>query len=343
MNKKFKIAINGFGRIGRAITKIQLNKNEFDIVLINDINPQLNNLAYLLKYDSTYGNINKDIKAKKNKLFLDNKEIQVTSFNSITNLDLKKYNVDILVDCSGVKFKKSEYLKLIKKEKLKNIIITHSSNESQIEIIMGLNDHKIQKNHKIISSSICDANAISHVINFVENNYKIVSGNVTTLHPWLSYQNLVDGSSTSVSNPSLIWDDYALGRASANNIIPKNTTAVTAVEKVLPKIRKKLVSFSYRTPTDIVCSSDLTFFVERKTKLNELKKNLISYFKDTNYFHINNESLVSVDYKKMEQSFSIDMKWIKVNNNIIKVVLWYDNEWGFANRVFDLINKIKLI
>ncbi|MDC3156514.1 hypothetical protein OA855_01820 [Pelagibacteraceae bacterium] len=340
MNKKFKIAINGFGRIGRAITKIQLNKNEFDIVLINDINPQLNNLAYLLKYDSTYGNINKDIKVKKNKLFLDNKEIQVTSFNSITNLDLKKYNVDILVDCSGVKFKKSEYLKLIKKEKIKNIIITHSSNESQIEIIMGLNDHKIQKKHKIISSSICDANAISHVINFVENNYKIVSGSVTTLHPWLSYQNLIDGSSTSVSNPSLIWDDYALGRASANNIIPKNTTAVTAVEKVLPKIRKKLVSFSYRTPTDIVCSSDLTFFVERKTKLNELKKNLTSYFKDTNYFHINNESLVSVDYKKMEQSFSIDMKWIKVNNNIIKVVLWYDNEWGFANRVFDLIKKL---
>ena len=341
MNKKLKIAINGFGRIGRAFTKINLHKYDFEIVLINDINPQLNNLAYLLKYDSTYGPLNKDIKVKKNKLFIENKKIQVSSYDKISNLNLKKYEVDILLDCSGVKFKKSEYLKLIKKEKLQNIIVTHSSNESQIEIIMGLNDHKIKKNNKIISSSICDANAIAHIINFVENNYKIVSGSVTTLHPWLSYQNLVDGSSTSVSNPSLIWDDYALGRASANNIIPKNTTAVTAVEKILPNIKNKLLSFSYRTPTDIVCSCDLTFYIEKKTNLTELKKSLINYFENTKYFHINNESLVSIDYKKMEQSFSIDMKWIKINNNIIKIILWYDNEWGFTNRVFDLINKVK--
>ena len=139
----------------------------------------------------------------------------------------------------------------------------------------------------------------------------------------------------------MIWDDFALGRASANNIIPKNTTAVKAIEKVLPKIKNKLSSFSYRTPTDIVCSADLTFFLKKKIALSSFKKKIINQFSNSKYLHINNESLVSIDYKKMSQSLSIDMKWISVNKNMVKVILWYDNEWGFSNRVYNLLEMYK--
>ena len=341
MSKKLNIAINGFGRIGRALTKINEEFHKFNLVLINDLNPNIENLAYLLRYDSTYGNLNSKIKISKKNIFINNKKIEITSNKNIEKLILAKYNVDILIDASGVNFSKNQYLNLLKKQKLKKIIITHSSSNSDIEIIMGLNESKLKDSHSIISSSICDANAISHIVKFIDDNYEINTGNITTLHHWLSYQNLVDGSSLSVSNPSLIWDDFALGRASANNIIPKNTTAVKAIEKVLPKIKNKLSSFSYRTPTDIVCSADLTFFLKKKIALSSFKKKIINQFSNSKYFHINNESLVSIDYKKMSQSLSIDMKWICVNKNMVKVILWYDNEWGFSNRVYNLLEMYK--
>ena len=156
------------------------------------------------------------------------------------------------------------------------------------------------------------------------------------MHPWLSYQNLVDGVSISQSNPGIAWKDYALGRASSKSLIPKNTSAMNVIEKVIPQLKGKILSFSYRTPTDIVSSCDITLLIKKNINEEKLKKFLKSKVENSKFVTINEESLVSLDYIKNNNSAILDMQWVKVSKNLIKIVLWYDNEWGYSNRVVDL-------
>ena len=338
-----KIAINGFGRIGRAITKLNSNYSVFDINLINDINPSASNLSYLLKYDSTYGIFEKNILLKNNNFLIDNKKIKISSFKKIDQLELKKNNIDILIDSTGINHSRSDLEKIIKKENLKFIILTNSSDMSDIEVVMGLNETKIKKKNKIISASICDANAVAHLIKWIDDEYSIINGSLTTLHPWLSYQNLSDGTSISQSNPSVPWNDFALGRSAVNNLIPKNTSAINATAKIIPSIDKKFISFSYRTPMDIVTSADLLINVKKNLNLNKLKLYLEKKVKNSKFVSINTESLVSRDFIKNESSCIIDLNWLKVNLNTIKLIAWYDNEWAYSKRILDLVSYLKKI
>ena len=175
---------------------------------------------------------------------------------------------------------------------------------------------------------------------WLDEEYEILNGSLTTLHPWLAYQNLVDGASISSANPGVIWKDYALGRASTGNLIPKNTTAMTAVEKVIPKLKGKVLSFSYRIPTDIVASSDITLSLGKDVSESELRQFFENKCDSSRYVKMNYESLVSMDYEKEELSGVIDGQWLKTNKNVVKVVLWYDNEWGYSSRVLDLATKL---
>jgi glyceraldehyde 3-phosphate dehydrogenase len=175
---------------------------------------------------------------------------------------------------------------------------------------------------------------------WMDSQYGIKNGSLTTLHPWLSYQNLVDGPAISQSNPGVVWTDYALGRASTDSLIPKNTTAMSAVEKVLPQLKGKIISFSYRIPTDIVATSDITINLKCDVSTSEIKKFLQEQCDKSPYVRMNTESLVSLDYEKDESSAIIDMQWVKAVNNVVKIVLWYDNEWGYSARVLDLVNKL---
>ncbi len=338
-----KVAINGFGRIGRAITKLNSIYNNFNIKLINDINPNTSNLSYLLKYDSTYGVFEKKIFSKNNNIYIDKNKIKTSAFKKIDQLELKKNNIDILIDCTGINHPKSYLNKIIKKEKLKFIIITNSNDQSDIEIVMGLNEKKINKKHKIISGSICDANAITHIIKWLDDEYSIINGSLTTLHPWLSYQNLTDGTSISQSNPSVPWTDFSLGRSAVNNLIPKNTTAIKATAKIIPLIDKKFFSFSYRTPLDIVSTADILINVNKNVNLNKVKNFLLKKVKKSKFVSINTESLVSRDFIKNESSCIIDLNWLKVDFNTIKLILWYDNEWAYSKRILDLVSHIKKI
>ena len=222
-----------------------------------------------------------------------------------------------------------------------------SSDNSENEIIVGVNDKSLKSNQNIISGSICDANAIAHILPVIDKEYLIESGSITTLHPWLSYQNLMDGAMKGIApdpnkfTPSHISNNFGLGRSSISNLIPKNTTAVTAVEKVLPSLKGKLLAHSFRIPTATVSCADIILKTRRTQSIDELSDLLIKEVKTNAYIRLNYEPLISSDYEMEEASAVIDMQWLKVNNGLIKIVLWYDNEWGYSSRIIDLVRKLK--
>jgi len=337
---KINVAINGFGRIGRAIAKINFSKENFNLVHINDLNSNIENLAYLLKYDSTYGISEHNIKSENKTLIVDEYKINCSNTEDLRNISFNELEIDVLIDSSGLAGNVKIARELINQKKIKKYIFTHSSNDVDKEIILGVNENELSIKDSVISSSICDANAGAHIFKWIDDKYGINGGSITTLHPWLSYQNLVDGASISQSQPGIIWNDYALGRSSVGNLIPKNTTAMTAIEKVLPRVKDKIISFSYRIPTSVVCSADIVLNLNIDTN----KDNLLSYLhecvKKSNYVSLNYESLTSKDYEKNQSSSIIDMQWVEVKNNTAKIIIWYDNEWGYASRVVDLVNKI---
>ena len=318
-----KLGINGFGRIGRAIFKINQKHSFFNVVGINDIN-NIENMAYLLKYDSTYGRFEADIK-----------ETKYTSELNIENIEWVD-EVDIVIDATGVSENVKKLKTMLDEKRLAKAVITHCSDDVDKTIIMGANESEYdKKNHNLVSSSICDANAVAQVLKIVNDRWKIKNCFFTTLHPWLSYQNLVDGTVSSVSKPGNIWKDYSLGRSAVNNLIPKNTTAAKAVLEILPELEGKLDAMSFRVPTDVVTCSDITIFCENEFNLKEV----LEVFKasQNDFLTVNEESKVSVDYKMTEHSAILDAQWIKVlNKNTLKLVVWYDNEWAYARRALDV-------
>ena len=340
-----RIGINGLGRIGRAILRNNLEKDFFEIVCINDLNPDINNVAYLLKFDTTYGKLNDKVDVEKNLLVVNNKKIPIHSEKDIREVPWDKYDVDIVIDSSGVDLNLKNARSLIEL-KVKKYICTNSPAKEKVDktIIMGVNEDTINyENDFIIASSICDANAFVPVINVLENEFGIDHGFLTTLHPWLGYQNLLDGPSASYSSPGEIHDHYALGRSSFGTIIPKTTSAIDATNKVLSSIDGKFLSFSFRVPTMIVGSADASIKLMNDASSEQIKELFIEEQKKQTYniFYNNNKNLISSDFIKSEFSAIIDHRWLMVNNNnYLKIVLWYDNEWGYSARVVDLVKYI---
>jgi len=337
---KVRVLINGFGRIGRTIARINAEKDLFDLVAINDIDPYADNMAYLFKYDTTYGRFEGDVDVKENNIVIGGKPINYFGEADLKNVPLQDLGIDCVIDASGV-YNCVETLKELCGT-LPNLtaVVTHSSKIVDKEIIMGVNDDIITPEDKLFSNSICDANAIAHPLKWLNDEFGIKNGSVTTVHPWLSYQNLVDGPSKSQRSPGLVWTDYSLGRNSINNLIPKNTTAVSATEKVITEIAGLLASFSYRVPTDIVSSSDITLGLNQDIDLDTLSSFLESKAATSKYIGVNKDSRVSTDYKKESHSGIIDMQWLKSHNGLVKIIVWYDNEWGYGSRAIDLALKV---
>lgn len=339
MQKKQRLFINGFGRIGRAITKLNMKYQKFDLVQINDINPNCENLTYLLNYDSTYGRLPEPATSLGNEMSIGGHVVKVTSFSDLNEISWAELDIDVLIDASGVSKNVLVAKDLTRKGSLKKVVVTHSSDDVDREVILGVNTDALTREDSVVSSSICDANAIAHPLKWIESAFGISGGAVTTLHPWLSYQNLVDGPSISQSNPGVVWSDFALGRAAGESLIPKNTTALTATEKIIPAIAGKLLSFSYRIPTRTVASSDLTLHLESSVTTKQFEQFLNDQCLQSDYVRANYESLVSVDYEQDEASAILDLQWIKTMNNTVKLILWYDNEWAYSTRALELAEK----
>lgn len=340
-----KVGINGFGRIGRAIFRILLEKKLFDVVVINDINPDIKNIAYQLKYDSLYDTLKYEVKTKYDLLIVDGKEIKVYNEKNIDRVPWHEHGITRVIDASGV-YHNLDLSRNLKDKGIKQVIVTHSPSEEKLDksVIMGINEKDIDiKNDFIISSSICDANAFAHVADVLEKNYGIDHGFLTTLHPWLSYQNLSDGPSTSWSVPGNINAHYVVGRATMPSVLPKPTSAISATCKVLKSLKDKVYSFSYRVPTAIVSSADLSLKLKKKVKVEEIQK----LFKDKaekqkhNIILNNYDPLVSIDFKGCDYSVVVDHRWTAVMaDNFIKMILWYDNEWGYSARVVDIVDYL---
>lgn len=339
-----KIGINGFGRIGRAITKIISERKDIKVCVINDIDTELKNFVYLLKYDTIYGKFLKNINYINNKkILINNHPIFFYSKKKINHVPWKKHQLDLVIDSSGTSENVFNSRKIISKD-LSKVLITHSPDKNiDKTIIVGVNEKEYDfKKHNIISTSICDASALGPVLKQLEKIYGIESGYITTLHPRLSYQNLLDGSLNSVSSPGHSWNDYSLGRDSVSNIILKKTTAVKAVIKCINGLEGKIAGMSFRIPTSIVCASDITLQLKSKTSSKELKRLFKKLSINNNkVFGYNEESLVSMDFLKTDKSVIIDANFLEVDhNNLLKMVIWYDNEWGYSSRVVDIAKLV---
>lgn len=335
---KYRLGINGFGRIGRNVARINALRQNFELVAINDINPDVGNLAYLYKYDSTLGRYPGDVKYSEGELEIDGNKITVFNNADFGGVPWDKCGVDVVIDCSGVSENDIAGRALINSGVINKMVITHMSPNVDRTIIMGVNeqDYDPGTDH-VLSSAICDANAIGPVISHLHEVFGISSGFVTTLHPWLSYQKLVDAPLQSQSHPGHFWKDYRLGRASIGALIPKETTAVTAFLKVVPEMEGRLEAISYRVPTHVVSSADMSFYLETDVTLERVMTELESLAEKCPYVHMNRDPLISVDFEQTDASCLVDMQFTRVvGRRMLKIILWYDNEWGYSNRALDV-------
>ena len=343
-----KIGINGLGRIGRAIFRRALEMDDVEICAINEANPDIGNICYTLNYDTIYGPLENPIKVSGDKLVLGNgKKIAVSNCNSIFDVPWKDSNVDYIIEATGIKKNLVDSKILIEKNICKRVFVTHApETDVDFTMVLGCNEHNLDVNKDfVIATSICDATALAPVIELLDQKIGVKCGQVTTLHPWLNYQNLMDGASSSWSVPGEIYHHYALGRSVIGNLIPKPTSAITATAQVLSRINESDIgSFSYRTPTAIVGSADITLQLSKDSSTEEIHEIFNEYRNNQEWeiLELMSDPLVSLDFVKNRHSAVVDERWTDiVGGSLLKLVLWYDNEAGYSLRVLDQIKYVE--
>ncbi|MBO9399408.1 aldehyde dehydrogenase [Shimia sp. R9_3] len=342
MPTSLNIAINGFGRIGRAIFRQAHRDHRFRVVMINDINPDEKNVCYMYNFDSIQGVSQGEaalqvVSSNALRVGSEGDEIRYSREEDVAALDCA--DIDILIDASGLSNNGASLSALVEKFPKLKVLTTHIHPDADICLVLGANHEQLDISaSSIISTSICDATALAPVLRCLDEAYGVERGHITTVHPWLNYQNLLDGPSTSWANPGEIYDHYPLGRSALDNLIPKPTSAVTATFKSLPNFDAKISSFSYRVPTSLVGSADLVLQLKEAPAS---KASVISAFEKFNsafawkLFGINTDPLISRDFINREESAIIDARWLDIVDNQIHLILWYDNENGYAGRVLD--------
>ena len=338
------VGINGFGRIGRAISRINEKEKRFRVVAVNDLDPNVENHAYLLKYDSTYGRLGGQVEASNGDklLSVNGKSIKFYAQSDISEVPWSEHGIDVVIDATGISSNVLMSHRLIESTEVSKVIITHSPKDGvDHTIIFGVNEGIYDPEvHHVVSTSICDANAAAPVLHLLDEAYGVEHGYITTLHPWLSYQNLIDGSVRSVESPGHFWTEFSLGRTSTVNLIPKRTTLINALQHVLPQLASRLDAISFRVPTGIVSASDMTLSLKENVTAADINALFREEAKRNNHIMgYEEDSLVSIDFLGIEQSVYVDSRWTRSNTNkSIKIVLWYDNEWGYSHRVIDMVS-----
>ena len=330
-----KIAINGLGRIGRSILRQIAGNPEFELVFLNDPNMSAENLSYLIKYDSTYGRINGEVSSTVEGLCINGRQIDLLNCNDPSDFPQKYAGIDLIIESSGLKLLGASMKELISKGFTKKIICTYSNpKHCDASIVAGVNDEKYDAaEDNFISGTICDVVSLSPIISAVQRQSKINGGNIVTLHPWLSYQNLVDGPVASVSSPGHAWPDFALGRASSENLIPKNTTVLDVLAEIFPNLPySNFQSMSFRIPTATVTSSIINIRVAQNFDIDKFHNDLLS----NKYLEVITENLVSSDFKGAPYGASIDTRWTELVGDNLRVISWYDNEFGYSSQMIQL-------
>jgi len=340
-----KIGINGFGRIGRMVGRAILEKNSKDIelVAVNDIT-DAKTLAHLLKYDSVHGRFpGGDVKAGTDSIIVNGKEIKVLGKKDPGELPWKELGVEIVVESPGLFTIKNDgvnkkgkevkgAINHITKGGAKKVIISAPAEGEDITIVMGVNDDKYDaKNHNVVSNASCTTNCLAPVAKVLNDTWGIDKGLMTTVHAYTNDQRVQD----------LPHSDPRRARAAAVSMIPTSTGAAKAIGAVIPELKGKLDGFAMRVPVPNVSVVDLTCLLKKETTAEEINKalKLASEGKMKGYLDYTDENVVSVDFNHYPASSTVDSKMTKVlGGNFVKVIAWYDNEWGYSCRVVDLIS-----
>ena len=325
-----RVAINGFGRIGRQSLKAILeNYPDMEIVAINDLTSADTN-AHLFKYDSTYGVFNGTVKAEDGHLVINDRKIKIFTEKDPSNLPWGSLNVDVVIESTGI-FTSRDKAELHLKAGAKKVLISAPAKGEDITIVLGVNHENYDADkHHIISNASCTTNCLAPAAKILHDNWKIEKGLMTTIHAYTNDQRILD----------LPHSDMRRARAAALNIIPTSTGAAKAVALVIPDLKGKFDGFSLRVPTPTVSIVDFVCTLEKPATKEEVN----AAFKAAaagpmkGILQACDEPLVSMDFKGNPHSSCIDLDCTMANGNMVKVVTWYDNEWGYSSRVGDLIH-----
>ena len=319
-----RVAINGYGRIGRCILRSifeNQRQNDFNVVAINDVSG-INTTAHLTRYDSTHGRFNSEVKVDGQHLIVDGHSILVTSDRRPTELPWKELDIDLVFECTGHFTQRDHAMQHITAG-AKKVLISAPGSHADATIVYGVNHHVLKPSDIIVSNASCTTNCLAPVVKPLHDAIGIESGLLNTVHSYTKDQMLLDGN----------HKDLHRARSATQSIIPTKTGAAAAVGLVLPELAGKLDGFAMRVPTLNVSAIDLTFIAMRPTTVDEV--NNIMREAKSDVLHINDEPLVSCDFNHYPASAIFDTTQTKVLGNLVKVVAWYDNEWGFANRMLD--------
>ena len=324
---KVKLGINGFGRIGRIVFRETLNRDNVEVVAINDL-LDVDHLAYLLKYDSVHGRFAGKIEVKDGKLFVNNKHIRVTSEKDPSILKWDEVGVDVVAECTGI-FTTLETAQAHINGGAKKVVISSPSADAPM-FVMGVNHEKATANDKIVSNASCTTNCLAPLAKVINDNFGIVEALMTTVHATTATQLTVDGPSRK---------DFRGGRAALLNIIPASTGAAKAVGKVIPELNGKLTGMSLRVPVADVSVVDMTVKVAKETTYEEIMK-VIKNTSETTMKGIlgyTEDDVVSQDFVSDPRTSIVDAKaGIGLNSTFFKIVSWYDNEYGYSSKLIDL-------
>ena len=324
-----KVAINGFGRIGRNAFKIAFHRDDIEIVAVNDLTDTAT-LAHLLKHDSTYGTYSRKVEFDSENIIVDGKAIRVFSEKEPANLPWGELNVDVVIESTGL-FTDPAKAKAHLDAGAKRVVISApAKGEGAKTIVLGVNEDTLTKDDYIISNASCTTNCIAPVMKVLEDNLGIAKAMMTTVHSYTASQRLLDAPAK----------DIREARSAAENIVPTSTGASKAAALTIPSLKGKFNGLSVRVPTPVVSLSDITALAKRPTTKEEINEFFKKAAREPYYEGIldaTEEELVSIDFRGNSHSCIVDLKLTDVvDGDLIKVVAWYDNEWGYSNRLVEL-------
>lgn len=327
---KTRVAINGFGRIGRNAFKIAFDRADIEIVAINDLT-STDVLAYLLKHDSNYGTYGHKVESDEHHIIVDGHKIPITAEKDPAALPWDKLKVDVVIESTG-RFTKKEDAELHLKAGAKRVVISGPTKSDGVDtLVIGANEEKLENATDIISNASCTTNSIAAVMALMDAEFGVEKAMLTTVHSYTASQVLQDAPAK----------DMREARAAAENIVPTTTGAAVAVTLTVPQLKDKFDGMSVRVPTPVVSLSDVTMVLRKNTTKEDINKAIKKAAKDP-YFQgvigVSEEPLVSSDYIGNSHSGVVDLLLTNVvAGNLAKVVVWYDNEWGYSNRLVEIV------
>ena len=327
-----KVGINGLGRIGRMIVRA-ITENKYKDIEIKHINNRSNSevSSLLLKHDSIHGKLKEDLKFDKNSITLNNKKISFSQETNIEDIKWNKHSVDYVFECTG-KFNSKEKLSDHLKNGAKKVIVSAPCKNADKTIVYGVNEKSLNKDDKVISGASCTTNCLAPVVNILNDNFEIEKGFMTTIHAFTSDQRILDNS----------HKDPRRARSASQSIVPTSTGASKAIGEIIPSLKGKLEGIAMRVPTPNVSLIELVFCTKKEITKDKINSSFVKTSKGV--IDITEEKLVSVDFNHNPFSAVIDASLTCViGKNMGKISAWYDNEWGFSNRMCDLVRYIHKI